>query len=370
MNFRGPCLFLVWNLASCGAVFNLPGALAQKEAPANEEPEKPEEPPEPETVAPSVVLTSTLPEALTSESSVTFSLLATDEGGSGLASVECSLDSEVFVPCSSSSAQSYGALAEGSHRVQVRAIDGAGNVGAPAAHTWTVLSVSTPIVDLRSSQGVAGGGVGAAITSWSAGPWQAAPSYATTSLEEVAGRPVLRLRDSALSIQNLSTLPQNAAARTVQIWFKPASFGGIYSDWGWGQLLNWGTVDGSGGVTGLGYHSNGSLVFWGNNQDFDPGFSLVEEAWNFVVATVTPQGSITVFHNSGRAADARTGTLAPFEVAGFTLHIGGEYVVAPTRNGYRAFFDGDLMRVSVWDRVLTNQEIENLFRLFEYSTLP
>ena len=85
------------------------------------------------------------------------------------ATFECSLDSAAWAPCSSPA--SYSALANGQHTVQVRAIDGAGNVDAtPDEVTWTVqadmpntsivsgpsASVATTIATFAFSSGVTG----------------------------------------------------------------------------------------------------------------------------------------------------------------------------------------------------------------------
>ncbi|MBN1210154.1 MAG: Ig-like domain repeat protein [Myxococcaceae bacterium] len=51
---------------------------------------------------------------------------------------ECRLDSAAFGPCDSPS--SYLRLSDTSHTFAVRAIDKAGNIGAPATHAWTVPS--------------------------------------------------------------------------------------------------------------------------------------------------------------------------------------------------------------------------------------
>ncbi|MEP6814641.1 MAG: Ig-like domain-containing protein, partial [Marmoricola sp.] len=56
--------------------------------------------------------------------------------GEASASFECRLDAGSWAACTSP--KTYGALTDGSHTFDVRAIDGAGNVGAAASRTWTV----------------------------------------------------------------------------------------------------------------------------------------------------------------------------------------------------------------------------------------
>jgi hypothetical protein len=69
-------------------------------------------------------------------SSATLSFHGTD-GANGVASLECRLDAEAFAACTSP--HGYSNLADGSHTLAVRAIDGAGNVDpTPAVYTWTI----------------------------------------------------------------------------------------------------------------------------------------------------------------------------------------------------------------------------------------
>ena len=91
----------------------------------------------------SVTLDSTAPEttidsgpaALTNATGATFAFSATDPGGSGIASFQCSLDGAPFTACTSPAP--YDSLADGSHTFEVRATDLAGNTDpTPASLTW------------------------------------------------------------------------------------------------------------------------------------------------------------------------------------------------------------------------------------------
>jgi hypothetical protein len=76
----------------------------------------------------------------TNSTLATFSFTG-DGTGSAMAGFECKLDAGNFDACTSP--QSYGLLGNGSHTVEVRAIDAAGNVDAsPASFTWTIDTVA------------------------------------------------------------------------------------------------------------------------------------------------------------------------------------------------------------------------------------
>ena len=92
-----------------------------------------------DTLAPSTALDSH-PAAISSSADASFAFSADDSSGSGVASFQCRRDSGEaadWEPCSS--AKAYKALAEGSHKFEVRAIDNAGNTDqSPAAFEWEV----------------------------------------------------------------------------------------------------------------------------------------------------------------------------------------------------------------------------------------
>ncbi|WP_408890221.1 Ig-like domain-containing protein [Myxococcus faecalis] len=86
-----------------------------------------------DTVAPDTAFASTPPAV--SNSAVAHFQFSSNESG---VSYECRLDGAVmFTACSAS--QSFPALAQGSHTLEVRAVDAAGNVDpTPAVYTWTI----------------------------------------------------------------------------------------------------------------------------------------------------------------------------------------------------------------------------------------
>ena len=92
-----------------------------------------------DTTAPQTQIDSG-PAALSSSAQATFAFSGSDPGGSGVTSYQCRRDSEAPGAWGScGSPETYNALAEGSHRFEVRAIDQAGNADAsPAVFEWTI----------------------------------------------------------------------------------------------------------------------------------------------------------------------------------------------------------------------------------------
>ncbi|RZA07191.1 MAG: hypothetical protein EOP11_08385, partial [Proteobacteria bacterium] len=98
-------------------------------------------------VAPSVVI-NTAPASVTSIATASFSFVGSDAGGGAIREYECALDGASFSTCASPKA--YSGLTELAHTFQVRAIDTAGNVGAPVVHAWAVQTGSS-IVTISSA---------------------------------------------------------------------------------------------------------------------------------------------------------------------------------------------------------------------------
>lgn len=97
-----------------------------------------------DTTAPDTSLSST-PALLSTSSTATFQF-SSSEGG---ATFQCSLDGGSFTACSSP--KTYTGLADGSHTLQVRAIDGASNLDAtPSSHTW-VIDTAAPDTSLAGA---------------------------------------------------------------------------------------------------------------------------------------------------------------------------------------------------------------------------
>ena len=93
----------------------------------------------PDTTAPTVTIT-TDPPASTTDTSATVTFTADEEG----VAFACALDGAVPAACTSPAA--FAGLAVGAHQVSITATDAAGNVGAAATASWTVVA---PLPDLR-----------------------------------------------------------------------------------------------------------------------------------------------------------------------------------------------------------------------------
>lgn len=100
-----------------------------------------------DATAPSATLTGS-PANPSNIKDPTFAFTGDDGAGSGVASFECQVDGLAFAPCTSGA--SFGALLDGSHTFQVRAIDLVGNTGTAASGAW-VLDATAPVATITAS---------------------------------------------------------------------------------------------------------------------------------------------------------------------------------------------------------------------------
>jgi hypothetical protein len=133
---------------------------------------------------PDTTLTSTPSDP--SNGSPSFGFSSADPG-----TFECSLDGSPFAACSSPHALT--GLASGSHTLQVRAVDLAGNADAsPASHTWTV-DATAPTASVTSSPATPSGSATAAFSFTASEPatfacrLDGAPYAACTSPRSLSG---------------------------------------------------------------------------------------------------------------------------------------------------------------------------------------
>jgi len=117
-----------------------------------------------DTTAPTNAITAS-PANPTGSTSANFGFSAADTGGSGIASIECSLDGTAYAACTSP--LNYSGLSFGPHTFDVRSIDLAGNLDAtPASYYWVIVgtfgdvSVSywaAPLIERIYFAGITGG---------------------------------------------------------------------------------------------------------------------------------------------------------------------------------------------------------------------
>ena len=88
-----------------------------------------------DTIAPTVTLSSPFP---VTNQNPTFAFTATDTG-SGLRSVDCSLDGSDFALCTTATYQTYQDLSLGRHSFRLRATDKVGKVSRISIHNWSVV---------------------------------------------------------------------------------------------------------------------------------------------------------------------------------------------------------------------------------------
>lgn len=100
-----------------------------------------------DTTAP-IVNISGKPASITNSQNGIFIFSATENGGGAIASFECALDGGAFTACSSP--KSLTGLTAGSHTVQIRAIDTAGNIGLANSYSW-VIDLTTPEAFISSN---------------------------------------------------------------------------------------------------------------------------------------------------------------------------------------------------------------------------
>ncbi len=92
------------------------------------------------------VLSLSGPGTLTNSLSAAFTLMATDSGGSGVASYSCSVDGAAYSTCA---AVVNLVLTAGSHTFKARVYDGAGNSSLIQTYSWTI-DTTAPTVTLTS----------------------------------------------------------------------------------------------------------------------------------------------------------------------------------------------------------------------------
>lgn len=187
-----------------------------------------------DNIAPATpTITSTVP-SYTNSRSISISFTATD-GGSGVASYECSVDSGVFSACTSP--KSLSGLSDGLHTFSVKAKDAVSNVsGASTPVSWTVdlvaptINAYTPLASTTST-----GPQTLTVTSSDADVDKVELSYTVAAgfapTEDVT---FAQMSPVVCSVSSPGTyaceIPGQSTGSAVTYWLKITDFAGNYSE--------------------------------------------------------------------------------------------------------------------------------------------
>jgi hypothetical protein len=169
-----------------------------------------------DTTAPSVEISAPVADASVASSTVTAEFSADDGAGSGVATIEVSLDGGAWVAADSATAHTFTGLAAGDHTVAVRATDEAGNTGSDSVAFSVVLDDVDPTVSITSPEDGSEMDSSSVTVAWAAsdgngsgiettelqldeGAWQTVTgtSYALSSLSEGLHTVSVRVTDGA-----------------------------------------------------------------------------------------------------------------------------------------------------------------------------
>jgi parallel beta-helix repeat protein len=146
-----------------------------------------------------------------------------------------------------------------------------------------------------------------------------------------------------------------SSPRTITAWVRPTSDDSS----SWGQIVHYGFGDCDGLMFGLG-RLDGYLVFWGGCVDYSSTLSIPLNQWSFIA--VTYDGTFVNLYRNLENGSAEVGAL---DTQSSNLHIGAETV----DNGeeYRAYFNGSIDEVLIFNRSLSAAEIQSLYNASAYQ---
>ena len=145
-----------------------------------------------------------------------------------------------------------------------------------------------------------------------------------------------------------NALPISNAPRTLTAWVRPYDTNAL-----WG-IITWGQGDCSSLMFGMA--NQGGAGFWGGCNDFITDMTLTPNVWAFVAVRFSQPDMITVRVN-GQSESAQLGVP---DTQPSQLWIGGE----TTDDGdFRNFFFGELDDVRIYNRDLSDTELDAVFAL-------
>ncbi|MFL5307613.1 MAG: LamG-like jellyroll fold domain-containing protein [Polyangia bacterium] len=145
-------------------------------------------------------------------------------------------------------------------------------------------------------------------------------------------------------------LPIGNTDRTLTAWVNPAAGSG--SLWG---IIYWGQNDCTGYMWGLG--NQGSATFWGGCNDWGSPMALAPDTWSFVAVRFTAPNTIRIRVN-GTVADHTLGVNPATQAS--NLWLGGETI---DNGNFRNYFDGSIDSVRIYNRALTDAELDTISAL-------
>ncbi|HVY37900.1 MAG TPA: LamG domain-containing protein, partial [Polyangia bacterium] len=145
-------------------------------------------------------------------------------------------------------------------------------------------------------------------------------------------------------------LPIGNGDRTLTAWVNPSGTDGL-----WG-IIYWGQDDCTGYMWGLGNQNN--ATFWGGCNDWVSPMALAPDTWSFVAVRFTAPNIVRIRVNS-TVADHTLGVNPDTHAS--NLWMGGE---TTNNSGFRDYFNGSIDSVRIYNRALTDAELDTL------STLP
>lgn len=148
-----------------------------------------------------------------------------------------------------------------------------------------------------------------------------------------------------------ASLPIGDSPRTITAWMKTTATQGQFG------IIVWGQGDCQGLMFALGQNPT-AASFWGGCNDATSTLPITPDVWTFVAVVYTPPTGITLWVNGSSQARTLGVTLA---TAASSLFVGGE----TSTNGvtYRNHYQGAFDDIRIFDRALSANEIDAIYRL-------
>lgn len=145
-------------------------------------------------------------------------------------------------------------------------------------------------------------------------------------------------------------LPVGGAARSLTFWMKPSD---AHGQWG---IVYWGNNDCTGLMWGFAFQGNSG--FWGGCNDYISNVAIPVGSWSFAALVFTPPNTVRVRVGS----TAMNGTIGTVSTTASKLWIGAETITNDSNN-FRGHYAGDLDDIRIFNRALTEAELDGIMAL-------